>query len=75
MHEGNRVYRDKLVEERDMEMYDKIQKDMTSKFFEVCFEADSHSGKQASDRTGLFSFLYYSHRRTKTYMYYLNIFL
>lgn len=37
MHEGNRVYRDKLVEERDMEMYDKIQKDMTTKFFEVCF--------------------------------------
>ena len=37
MHEGNRVYRDKLVEERDMEMYDKIQKDMTAKFFEVCF--------------------------------------
>lgn len=36
MHEGNRVYRDKLVEERDMEMYDKIQKDMTTKFFEVC---------------------------------------
>lgn len=35
MHEGDRVYRDKLVEEKDMEMYDKIQKDMTAKFFEV----------------------------------------
>jgi dynein heavy chain len=37
MHEGNRVYRDKLIEEKDMELYDKIQKDMTSKFFEVYF--------------------------------------
>ena len=35
MHEGNRVYRDKLLEERDRELYDKIQKDMTTKFFEV----------------------------------------
>ena len=42
MHEGNRVYRDKLVEERDMEMYDKIQKDMTAKFFEVCLMILGH---------------------------------
>lgn len=34
MHEGNRVYRDKLVEERDMDLYDKIQREMTSKYFE-----------------------------------------
>ena len=36
MHECDRVYRDKLVEERDMENYDRIQQDITKKIFEVC---------------------------------------
>ena len=35
MHECDRVYRDKLVDLKDMEMFDKIQQDMTRKFFEV----------------------------------------
>ena len=36
MHECDRVYRDKLVEEKDMENYDRIQQDITKKIFEVC---------------------------------------
>ena len=36
MHECDRVYRDKLIEERDMENYDRIQQDITKKIFEVC---------------------------------------
>lgn len=38
MHECDRVYRDKLVEEKDMEYYDRIQKDITKKIFEVCLD-------------------------------------
>lgn len=37
MHECDRVYRDKLVEDKDMENYDRIQQDITKKIFEVCF--------------------------------------
>ena len=36
MHECDRVYRDKLIEEKDMENYDRIQQDITKKIFEVC---------------------------------------
>lgn len=36
MHECDRVYRDKLVDEKDMENYDRIQADITKKIFEVC---------------------------------------
>lgn len=35
MHECDRVYRDKLVEDKDMENYDRIQQDITKKTFEV----------------------------------------
>ena len=35
MHEANRVYRDKLIEEADMETYDKLVKDIAKKSFEV----------------------------------------
>ena len=35
MHEAQRVYRDKLVDQVDMEAYDKIEKDMLKKSFEV----------------------------------------
>ena len=35
MHECDRVYRDKLVDEKDMENYDRIQADVTKKIFEV----------------------------------------
>ena len=35
MHECDRVYRDKLVDLKDMEMFDKIQSDISKKFFEV----------------------------------------
>ncbi|KAK3733203.1 hypothetical protein QZH41_019685, partial [Actinostola sp. cb2023] len=34
MHECNRVYRDKLVEDKDIEMFDKIRMDITKKYFE-----------------------------------------
>ncbi|XP_058960986.2 dynein beta chain, ciliary-like [Pocillopora verrucosa] len=34
MHECDRVYRDKLVEDKDMENYDRIQQDITKKTFE-----------------------------------------
>ena len=34
-HECNRVYRDKLVDDKDMEHFDKIQLDFNRKFFEV----------------------------------------
>lgn len=34
LHESNRVYRDKMVEEKDMEMFDKIQVDMVKKFYD-----------------------------------------
>lgn len=36
MHECDRVYRDKLVDEKDMENYDRIQGDISKKTFEVC---------------------------------------
>ena len=39
MHECDRVYRDKLVDEKDMENYDKIQGDISKKTFEVCPES------------------------------------
>lgn len=35
MHEADRVYRDKLVDNTDMESYDKIRKDIVKKSFEV----------------------------------------
>lgn len=35
MHEANRVYRDKLVDAKDMENYDKLVKDVTKKSFEA----------------------------------------
>ncbi|XP_073435796.1 dynein axonemal heavy chain 9 isoform X2 [Dendrobates tinctorius] len=34
LHESNRVYRDKMVEEKDFEVFDKIQTDMAKKFFD-----------------------------------------
>ena len=35
LHEGERVYRDKLTDEKDMEIYDKMKKDICKKAFEV----------------------------------------
>ena len=35
MHEAERVYKDKLVDETDMESYDKLSKDIVKKSFEV----------------------------------------
>ncbi|XP_008276610.1 dynein axonemal heavy chain 9 [Stegastes partitus] len=34
LHESNRVYRDKLVEEQDFQVFDKLQADTVKKFFE-----------------------------------------
>jgi len=39
MHEAVRVYRDKLIEEKDMELFDKLQKDIVKKTFEDMDEA------------------------------------
>lgn len=35
LHESNRVYRDKLVEEQDFRVFDKLQEDTVKKFYEV----------------------------------------
>uniref|UniRef100_A0A8C3KG70 Dynein axonemal heavy chain 9 n=1 Tax=Calidris pygmaea TaxID=425635 RepID=A0A8C3KG70_9CHAR len=35
LHESNRVYRDKMVEERDYSTFDKIQLELVKKFYEV----------------------------------------
>ena len=40
MHEANRVYRDKLVEEKDLETFDKLVKDFSKKAFEVCIQIE-----------------------------------
>ncbi|KAM3922058.1 dynein axonemal heavy chain 9 [Leptodactylus fuscus] len=34
LHESNRVYRDKMVEEKDFDLFDKIQTDMVKKFYD-----------------------------------------
>ncbi|KAM8946996.1 dynein axonemal heavy chain 9 [Pelodytes ibericus] len=34
LHESNRVYRDKMVEEKDFDMFDKIQTEMVKKFYD-----------------------------------------
>ncbi|XP_044152524.1 dynein axonemal heavy chain 9 [Bufo gargarizans] len=34
LHESNRVYRDKMVEEKDFDVFDKIQTDMVKKFYD-----------------------------------------
>lgn len=38
LHESNRVYRDKMVEERDYGTFDKIQLEMVKKFYDVSVE-------------------------------------
>lgn len=35
LHESSRVYRDKLVEEQDFQLFDKLQADTVKKFYEV----------------------------------------
>lgn len=35
LHESSRVYRDKLVEEQDIQAFDKLQTDTLKKFYEV----------------------------------------
>lgn len=35
LHESNRVYRDKLVEEKDFQLFDKLQADTVKKNYEV----------------------------------------
>ncbi|XP_077481740.1 dynein axonemal heavy chain 9 isoform X2 [Stigmatopora argus] len=39
LHESNRVYRDKLVEEKDFQLFDKLQADTVKKFFEDMAES------------------------------------
>ena len=38
MHEAMRVYRDKLLDEKDFETFDKVIKDMVKKGFEVSYQ-------------------------------------
>lgn len=38
LHESNRVYRDKMVEEKDYGTFDKIQLEMVKKFYDVSIE-------------------------------------
>lgn len=35
LHESNRVYRDKMVEEGDFQAFDKLQSDTVRKLYEV----------------------------------------
>lgn len=35
LHESNRVYRDKLVEVKDFQLFDKLQADTVKKLYEV----------------------------------------
>ncbi len=39
MHEANRVYKDKLIDTRDMEAFDKLMKDGIKKSFEVSIKS------------------------------------
>ena len=40
IHEAHRVYRDKLVDENDVEMFDKLVKEMVKKSFDDLNETD-----------------------------------
>ena len=35
VHESNRVYQDKMVEEKDFNLFDKIQREVVKKIFDV----------------------------------------
>lgn len=35
LHESNRVYRDKMVEDKDFATFDKLQAEVVGKFYEV----------------------------------------
>lgn len=35
VHESNQVYRDKMVEEKDFNLFDKIQREVVKKIFDV----------------------------------------
>lgn len=35
LHESNRVYRDKMVEDKDFDTFDKLQSEIVGKFYEV----------------------------------------
>ena len=49
MHEASRVYRDKFVEQVDMEQYDKLLKDCVKKTFEVRIILAYHYYKSKSN--------------------------
>lgn len=36
LHESNRVYRDKMMGEKDFNIFDNIQAELVKKFFDVC---------------------------------------
>ena len=46
LHEANRVYRDKMVDKTDMDLYDKIERDMVKKCFEVLYGSNIHHTSQ-----------------------------
>lgn len=45
LHESNRVYRDKMVEEKDYGTFDKIQLEMVKKFYDVSVELHDPDSK------------------------------
>lgn len=42
MHECQRVYSDKLVDDKDSDAFSKIQTDALKKFFDVCINLNSN---------------------------------
>ncbi|KAM8815016.1 dynein axonemal heavy chain 9 [Rhynchonycteris naso] len=44
LHESNRVYRDKMVEQRDLDLFDKIQTDVVKKLFDDIGETEEQPG-------------------------------
>lgn len=46
LHESNRVYRDKLLEAQDFQVFDKLQADTVKKFYEVrVFQSSAEEDK------------------------------
>lgn len=51
LHESDRVYRDKMVEEQDFQLFDKVQAETVKKFYEVrVFQSSAEEDKNG--RTG-----------------------
>jgi len=51
LHESNRVYRDKMVEEKDYGTFDKIQLETVKKFYDVSVEVHNSDSSVHAYRT------------------------